>query len=66
MEKVKYVECAKNFIINILNNNGNPTAEGLKEIFEIERGNKQVLLEHLKAINKIIDKAIKELKTIDK
>lgn len=66
MEKGKYVECAKNFVINILNNNGNQTAEGLKEIFEIKRGNEQVLLEHLEAINKIIDKAIKELKTIDK
>ncbi len=54
-----YVKTAIGFIELIIGNE--PTAEGLSELFEIHQGNKKVILEHLKAINTIISKAIKEL-----
>ena len=55
------VEIAKNFVYTILSNNGDATADGVAEMFEIKSGNKEVLLEHLKAISNIISKAIEEL-----
>lgn len=54
-----YVKVSIGFIENIIGNE--PTAEGISELFEIHRGNKKVILEHLKAINSIITKAIEEL-----
>lgn len=49
------------FLDLILQNDGNITAEGLAELFEIKNGNKKVILKHLKAIHNIIGRAIKEL-----
>lgn len=40
---------------------GDPNADMLYSLYEIRDGNKQVLLEHLKAINSITSKAIKLL-----
>lgn len=55
----KYIEISKMFVFNILN--ANPTADGIADIFEINYGDTELLLKHLKAINSIINKAIKEL-----
>lgn len=55
------VQVAIHFLNLILQNGENYTAEGLSELFEINNGNKTVILKHLKAINSIINKAIKEL-----
>ena len=54
-----YVKTAIGFIQLIIGNE--PTAEGIYELFEINNGNKKVILEHLKAINSIVSKAIEEL-----
>lgn len=55
----KYVEISKMFVFNILN--ANPTANGIADIFEINQGDTELLLKHLKAITSIMNKAIKEL-----
>ena len=55
----KYVEISKMFVFSILN--ANPTADGIADIFEINRGDTELLLKHLKAITNIMNKAIKEL-----
>ena len=59
----KYVRVAKNIVINVLNNGGDPTSNGIKEALLIQFNDKdnKVLLKHLKALNKIFTKAIKEL-----
>lgn len=49
------------FLELILSNGGEVTAQGLSELYEVQQGNKKLILEHLKAINSIIGKAIKEL-----
>ena len=49
------------FVFNILN--ANPTANGIADIFEINHGDTELLLKHLKAITNIMNKAIKELET---
>lgn len=54
------VEVAMNFVLAILSYK-KPTTEGLSELYEINKGNKKVLLSHLKAINSITGKAIKAL-----
>ena len=54
-----YVKTAIGFIKLIIGNE--PTAEGIYELFEINNGNKKVILGHLKAINSIVSKAIEEL-----
>ena len=54
------VKIAMNFVHAILSY-GEPTPEGLSELYEISKGNKKVLLSHLKAINEITGKAIKAL-----
>ena len=55
----KYVEISKMFVFSILN--ANPTADGIFDIYEINQGNTELLLKHLKAITNIMNKAIKEL-----
>lgn len=57
----KYVDCAKTFVNTILQNNGNVTFEGLSDIYEIQKGNKDVLIEHIRAIRNIMNKALEEL-----
>ena len=57
----EYVDCAKTFVNTILNNNGDITLEGLRDIYEIQNGNKDVLVEHIKAIRNIMNKALEEL-----
>lgn len=52
---------AKKFIITILSNDGNATMEGLNDMYEIQNGNKDVLIEHIKAIRNIMNKALEEL-----
>ena len=55
----EYVKTAISLVIKILQNNDNPTSEGLHEIFEIQRGNKKIIVEH------IMDKALEELEGSD-
>ena len=57
----KEVAFAKHCVITILNNGGQPTAEGIKEVFNIQFGGTDVLLEHIKALDEVFQKAIKEL-----
>ncbi len=59
--KNQELKAAINFTLLILNNNNNINAKGIAEMWEIKAGNKQVILEHLKAINAIYTKAIKQL-----
>ena len=61
----EYVKTAISLVIKILQNNDNPTNEGLHEIFEIKRGNKKIIIEHIKAIRDIMGKALKELEGSD-
>lgn len=49
------------FLECILQNNENFTVRGLSDLYEIKNGNKKVILEHLKAVSNIINRAIKEL-----
>ena len=55
----KYIEISKRFVIIILNQNMN--IKSANEICEINSGNTELLLKHLKAITNIMNKAIKEL-----
>lgn len=55
----EYVKTALNFIEAILNHNLTP--DGAYDLFEIHHGNKEIILGHLRAINSITEKAIKEL-----
>ena len=54
------LKTAYNFVISILSY-GEPTTEALYDLMEIKQGNKQLLLDHLKAINSITGDAIKIL-----
>ena len=55
----KYIEISKMFVFSILN--ANPTVDGISDIYEINQGDTELLLKHLKAITNIMNKAIKEL-----
>lgn len=55
------ISVAVHFVDCILNNNGNASSEALLDLFEIQNGNKEILLNHLKAINSIITIAIEKL-----
>lgn len=59
-EDNQIISTAYNFVISILSY-GEPTPESLNELYEIKNGNKELLLEHLKAINSITGDAIKLL-----
>lgn len=54
----EYVKIAISFVIKILNNNNESTAEGLYEIYEIQNGNKKIITEHIKSIRNIMNKAL--------
>ena len=56
-----YIEISKRFVCSILNTN--PTTDAIVDILNISRGDNQLLLEHLKAITSIMNKAIKELES---
>lgn len=56
-EEKRIVEVAINFVRSILSQNYN--IESINALYEIKRGNKDVILEHLVAINEIIGEAIK-------
>ncbi len=58
-DKKRIVEVATNFVKTILEKNINMYS--LNDLYEISLGNKDVLLDHLKAINNIIMKAIEIL-----
>ena len=55
----RIIEVSKNFVVTILSRNMN--IESANDLYEINGGNKEVLLEHLKAINSITNDAIKIL-----
>lgn len=56
----KIVKVATNFIIAILSCREIKT-DGLSDLYNINSGDKKVLLEHLKAVNNITGKAIEIL-----
>ena len=58
-DKKRIVEVATNFVKTILEKNINMYS--LNDLYEISLGNKDVLLDHLKAISNIIMKAIEIL-----
>lgn len=55
------LELSIHFLDLILGNNGEVTADGVSELFEIHAGNKEVIKQHLKAITNIMNKALEEL-----
>lgn len=59
------VKLAKSFVISILSNNNSPTPEALSDIYWIRSDDKELLIEHIKAIRNIMDKALKELEGSD-
>lgn len=61
----EYVKIAISFITIILKNNSNPTSNAIYELFEIQSGNKKVIIEHIKAIRNIMDKPLEELEGSD-
>ena len=63
---MKELDVAKSFVMKILSNNGEPTPDGVYDMFEINRGNNEVLLQHLEAIISIINKAIEQIKEGEK
>lgn len=57
----KKLEASKRMVELILKNDGYPTADAIYDLFEIKNKNKEVLLNHLKAIHSIMGDAINEL-----
>jgi len=57
---MKELKIAIHFLEQILGGE-NCTADGLRDLYEIKDGNEKITLEHLKAINSIISKAINYL-----
>lgn len=57
----KDVILSAKFICDILKNSSTPTRKSLFDLYEIQSGNKKLLLKHLKAITNIMNRAIKEL-----
>lgn len=57
----EYVKTAVSLVIKILQNDRNPTSDALYEIFKIQNGNKKIIIEHIKAIKNIMNKALEEL-----
>lgn len=55
------ISVAVHFVDCILNNNGNASSEAFLDLLEIQSGNKEILLNHLKAINSITTIAIENL-----
>lgn len=61
----EYVKIAISLVIKILQNNSEPTNEGIYIIYEIQQGNKKIIVEHIKAIKNIMNKALEELEGSD-
>lgn len=57
----KDLQIAIHFLDLILSNNGEATAAGVSELFEIHAGNKKVIKKHLKVITNIMNRALKDL-----
>lgn len=57
----KDLQIAIHFLDLILGNNGEATAAGVSELFEIHAGNKKVIKKHLKAVINIMKRALKDL-----
>ena len=58
---MKHKELAKNVITAYLSKNGDFTTDGFLVMYEINSGNDELLLEHIKALRNIFDNAIKEM-----
>ena len=58
----KVITMAVHFINCILQNNGDIKVHGLADLYEINNGNTEVLIEHLDAVSSIMQRAIKLLK----
>lgn len=56
----EYVKFAKQFILSFLGKD-NVTIEALNSIYEINAGNKDELIKHIKAVRDIMNKALEEL-----
>ena len=59
MKKNKCLQVAFDIIMTYLG--AKETPDGLYDIYEIKQGNKDVLLQHLKAMDSIFQSAIKEI-----
>lgn len=57
------IKMAKHFVECILDNRGNCTEEGMRQMLMIQNDNK-LLLEHLKALRNIINVAIDDLEQV--
>lgn len=57
----KELKVATDMICKILSNYNEPTFEGFREIYDIRKGDKELLLNHLRAIYNIFGKAIEQL-----
>lgn len=55
-----YKEIAKSIIINNLTVGGKP--EGIRDIYDINAGDEELLLRHIKALKNIFEKAMEEMK----
>lgn len=58
---MKHKELAKKIITAYLTDSGNFTTEGFLVMYEINNGNDKLLLEHIKALKNIFEKAIEEM-----
>lgn len=56
----EYIKFAKQFILSFLGKD-NVTIEAINSIYEINSGNKDELIKHIKAVRDIMDKALEEL-----
>lgn len=61
-EEKKIIALATHFIICILQNQGDIKIHGIADLYEINNGNTEVLIEHLDAVSSIMQRAIKLLK----
>ena len=62
-EEKKIIALAKHFITCILENHGDIKAYGLADLYEINSGNKELLIEHLNAVSSIMQRAVKLLES---
>lgn len=58
---MRHKELAKNVITAYLSKNGDFTPDGFFIMYEINSGNDELLLEHIKALKNIFEKAIEEM-----
>ena len=64
-KKSGYKAVAADLVTTLLQNGGEPTIEGLSDIWFIKNNNDEVLLSHLKALVKIFTKAIEEIEHVE-